>query len=358
LDVRLVGHGHPAIRATHPKTLELTPDEDITQRATCVVAVALEPAASPLAGPVRITLCAGDESFAFEARANSSWNPTDTAVIRRSPMRLPGTFATHASAAASDLPQSLIDALKRLETVVELDVEPLPGQPCAVLFAVDPHRAGDPRLRAEIAAADLVVAEDEIAARLVGERVASGPVSIDGRVLVLAARDLPGQTVTAALDRIEVETVGLPPALAAAAASPSRAPLLIAPDGSDLRRTVRDAPANVRLVVATPADEATALLALGLELRGTDGAVVVQEHAMPVRVRAGTPFDLASNETAYICFDAARADDALDPRVRTAIADLLADGVPTKTVAKSLATLTGWDRRRAYDAVLNWPRPT
>jgi hypothetical protein len=36
------------------------------------------------------------------------------------------------------------------------------------------------------------------------------------------------------------------------------------------------------------------------------------------------------------------------------VAALLADGVSTKTAANALATLTGWDRRRAYDTVLDW----
>jgi hypothetical protein len=30
--------------------------------------------------------------------------------------------------------------------------------------------------------------------------------------------------------------------------------------------------------------------------------------------------------------------------------------VATRTVAKALAALTGWDRRRAYNTVLNWEK--
>lgn len=352
--MRLVGSGHPAIRATHAKTLEFTRDTDITERATCVVGVGLQPVPHALAGPIRLTLRAGDEEFSFEARTSSSWDPTGTAVIRRSAARLPGTFATHSSAAAADLPRTLVAALKRHDAVVELDVKPISGPPCAVLFAIHANEQ-DARLRAELAAADLVVAEDEGAARLVGTRVTSGPVAVDGRVLVVATRELPGQTVVGALDVVEVETVGLPPALAAAAASPSRAPVLIAPGGADPRRAMRDAPANVRLVVAAPADETAALLALNAQLRGRDGAVVVQENTLPLRVRAAEPFEPATNDTIYICFDAAAAETAIDPRVRAAISELLADGVATKTAAKALAALTGWDRRRAYDAVLRWP---
>jgi hypothetical protein len=356
MDVRLVGHGHAAVRATHTKTLELTPDTDITERATCIVAVGIDQAPGALAGPVRITIRAGDQAFTFEARANSSWEPGGTAVIRRGPLRLPGTFATHASAAASDLPRSLVEALRHPDNAVEVTVEPIRGRPCAVLFALDPSSPNDPRLGPELAAADLVVAEDEVAARLIGQRVAHGSVEVDGRVLVVATRELPGQTVVSALGSVDVETVGLAPPLAAAAASPSRAPLLIAPDGTDPRELLRDAPAGVRLVFETPAEEVLAVVRLAAESRGATGAVLVQENAPPVRYVAGAPIELPSHSPVHICFDAAPESTALDPRIRTAIDGLVADGVPTKTAAKALAALTGWDRRRAYDTVLNWPK--
>ena len=41
--MRFVGHGHERIRATHTKTLELSLDPDITERATCVIAVNARP---------------------------------------------------------------------------------------------------------------------------------------------------------------------------------------------------------------------------------------------------------------------------------------------------------------------------
>jgi hypothetical protein len=355
--VRLIGHGSPAIRATHAKTLELTADAEITERATCVVAVGVERAAAPLAGPVRITISAGAEEFTLEARANPAWHPAGPAVIRRSPLRLPGTLATHASAAASDLPRPLVAALQHREARVEVTVEPIHGRPCAVLFAVDPGLPRDARLLAEFAAADLVVAEDDEAARMFGERVGHGPVSVDGRVLVLAVRDLPGQTVLAALRDVEVETIGLPPTLAAAAASPSRGPLLLAPDGADPRELLRRTPAGTRLVLSCDAEQLPDLMRRAAEIRGPGGAVLVQPYAPPVRIAPGGRPTLPSKASVVVCFDADDGDDgeaALDPRVRAALDGLLADGVPTKTAANALAALTGWDRRRAYDTVVGW----
>ena len=349
--MRIVGRGHPAIRATHHKTLELTRDTDITERATCIVAVGVAEAWTPMAGDVRITITTAGTSFSFAARANSSWNPAGTAIIRRSPFRLPDTFATHASAAAHDLPRELAGAMRDPDVVVETAIERVGGRRCAVLFAVDPStRPDDPRLRAELAAADLVIAEDEDAARLVGQRVAHGPVAIDGRVLVLAARDLPGAGVVDALPDADVETVGLQPALSAAAASPSRAPLVLAT--TDPRTVLRTAAAANRVVIGAAAKDVAALLAFAADQRGTGEAVLVQGSAPPIRIRHGEPFELSSNDRVQLCFPAATAGNALDPRVRRAIEGLLADGVSTRVAARTLAELTGWPRRRAYEHLL------
>lgn len=351
--MRLVGHGSPAIRATHAKTLELTRDPEITERGTCIVAVAVDPVAAPLAGPVRITISAGGEHFVLEARANSAWDPTGPAVIRRSPFRLPGTLATHASAAAADLPRALVAALQDPATAVEVTLEPIRGRPCAVLVALPEHgRMDGAQVRAELAAADLIVAEDDEAARALGERTSRGPIPVDGRVVVLATRDLPGQSVLAELDRVDVETIGLPPALSAAAASPSRGPLLIAPDGADPRELLRNTAAGTRLVLRTEADRLPALLTLADEIRGPHGACLVQPYAAPLRVAAGSRPALPSRDPVAVCFDADSSAAALDPRIQAALDGLLADNVPTRTVATALAALTGWDRRRAYDLVV------
>ena len=351
--MRLVGRGHAGIRATHHKTLELSHNEDITERATCVIGVGFSDGVTPIAGDVRITISAGDESFAFDGRGNPGWDPSGTAVIRRSPFRLADTLATHATAAASDLPRTLVDAMRDENATVELFADPIRGRRCVVLFALDLALPRDPRLAAERAAADLVVAEDADAARALGVRTASGPIEVDRRVLVVASRELPGATVVDALTDSEVETVGLSPALAAAAASPSRAPLIIT-DGAP-RDAIRAAPAATRLVLRAPAGEVDAVLELAAGQRGSAGALLVQPHAPPLRVHAGTPVELPSREEVYLCLDPAPEPRTLDPRVRAAIDALLAEGVPTKAAANALAELTGMPRRRAYALLLDWP---
>jgi hypothetical protein len=350
--VRLTGRGHELVRATHAKTLEFTPDTEITARATCVLAVGVDARpAAPLAGPVRITITVGSESFTLHARANPSWDPRGPMVVRRSPLRLPGTLATHADAAASDLPRPLIAALRAGEPV-EVLVEPEPSnEPTVVLFAADPDRPDDAALRAELDAADTVLAEDPEAVRRIGRHDARpGP-----RTLVVATRDLPGRTVVAELAEAAIETVGLPARLAVAAASPSRGPVTFVPDDADARAVLRSVPIAHRLVLSTSPDRLPALVALAKEHRGTAGGVLAQEHLSPTRIRDGVVAELPSQDTVHVCLDARAGESALDPAVRAAIAGLVADGVPTKTAARALAELTGWPRRRAYEFLLDGP---
>lgn len=346
--MRFTGRGHPAIRATHDKTLEIALDGDITGRATCVIAVAGEAdPAAPMAGPVRIRIAAGGERVSLDAVANPNWEPGGAAVIRRSALRLPGTFATEAGAAAADLPRELVAALQDPDALITVDVVAVPdAEPTVVLVAADATMAGpDARLAAELQRADRVEPQDAAARRLAPPRSGDGP-----RRLVVATAGLPVNTDPAAT---RIETVGLPATLAAAAAA-GPGPLTVAPGGADVRDALRRTPADHRLVLTVPAARLSEVLALAGQLRGRAAGVAVQEFGRPVRF-AGAPPELASRADVAVCLAPAPAGEAIDPAVRAAVDELVRAGTPTRTVARALAALTGWDRRRAYDAVLAWP---
>lgn len=345
--MRFVGRGHPAIRATHHKTVELIAADEITDRATCVAGVGMEPAPpAPMAGPVRIRITVADQRFSFDAVANPSWEPGGAAVIRRGPLRLPGTLATDATAASSDLPRELVAALSSPDALVTVDVVPTSAQrPVIVLFAADPSRRDDPRLRAEIEAATEVIAEDAAARRLVAGLEPAGRAE---RTLVVATRELPGGAVAGRLSDTEIDTVGLSSVLAVAAACPSRNPLTI---GGDLRTT----PSAHRLVLSLRRADLPDLMRRAANERGVAAATVMQDHGRPLPATVDEIPDLPGAEEVACCLHPASATETLDPGVRAAVDALLADEVPTKTVSRALAALTGWERRRAYDAVLNWP---
>jgi hypothetical protein len=340
--VRLVGRGDERIRATHTKTLELIAGTELTERATCVIAVDTALPQQRMAGPVRVTITAGDEIFAFDAQANSAWGTTAAAVIRRGPLRLPGTLATHAAAAA-DLPRPLVDRLRDPANVVTVTLDPRESEPCLVIFAVDPAVVDDPRLAAEMTAADRVVAADATAARLVP--AGSLPVDITGRTLVLTTD--PVADLGVVTDGVPVETIGLPPALAAAAAAPWAGPVLFA---TEVPQALRRTPAGYRLVLPTDRRGLPALLRQAHEIRGSTRAVVARDYTDPVVVPVDDPGDFAGADRLFVCPGPGRDD--LDPAVRTAVDGLLTDGVPTRAAARALAALTGWPQRRAYEAVL------
>jgi hypothetical protein len=362
--VRLVGRGHEAIRATHPKTLEFTADTDLTGRGTCIVAVGVRPVGDlpgPLAGRVRITIDAGGESFALLADANSAWDPAGPAVVRRGPLRLPGTLAVNADAAAADLPRELVAALADPRAEVRITLDPVAGSAAVVLLAVDPVAPDNARLRAELDAADAVLAEDDGARRLVA--AATKPATATalrllvpgadlpaGRVLVIATAELPGRSLHA--DGRRVEVLGLPVALAAAAAVPGRAPITMAA-GADVRAALRSTPAGHCLLLDTDRRRLPELLGAAQQLRGAATAVVVQDFADPVVVDISAPTPMFAGATRlWCCFGPAAPGAALDPAVQAAVARLLADGVATKPAARALAALTGWPQRQAYAEVV------
>lgn len=354
--MRFAGRGHPAIRATHGKTLELARDDEITERATCVIAVGARPErAQPMAGPVRITIRAGGHEFGFDADANSSWSSDQPAVIRRGPLFAPPTFATNSTAGADDLPRSLVEALRYEASEVEVVVEKRPSPPTLVLARVDRGVPPDLHLIAELDAADAVVSESAAASAHLGCRTETPlRVPIEGRVLVLSSEWLPGRRVPRM--GVPVETFGLHPSLAAAAAAPWFGPLVISDEGNaDWAGLLRSTPASHRLVLRSGPDT-TALFSAAAAIRGSTVATVAQEFGHPrvVGMHETRPFPGA--EPVWCCLGPGPDGDGLDPLVRKAIDALLAGGVPTKTAATTLATLAGWDRRRAYDAVLGWRR--
>ena len=129
----LVGRGHPAIRATHAKTFELTAEPAITPRATCVLAVGtvLDPNLAPLRGRVRLTLATpGLPALTGEATLNPHRAITDRVVIRRSRALDADTLAVDSTLTADDLPEDFATALTEPGREVTLTVEELgPSRP-------------------------------------------------------------------------------------------------------------------------------------------------------------------------------------------------------------------------------------
>ncbi len=139
--------GHPNIRATHAKTLELTRDADIGERATCVVGVAAEldeEALAGLHGRVALTLSAGTESVVVRGRLNPAFQPGDPLVVRRSPDVTRNAVIVDADVVAAGLPRPLVAALADEDARISVSVEELAGEGAPGVLMVSPAASGAP----------------------------------------------------------------------------------------------------------------------------------------------------------------------------------------------------------------------
>ena len=138
MNFRFYARGHPAVLSTHPTTLELTKEIDVSKNGDCIIAVGssvglrdlpepMKNALSSEACRVRLTLKLDAHRFAIEGRGAPGLtlsHPTDI-VVRKSGFVSDRTLMVHASRAAADLPRSLVELLQdpSRKVFVELAVE-------------------------------------------------------------------------------------------------------------------------------------------------------------------------------------------------------------------------------------------
>jgi len=297
----LLGHGHPAVRASHGKTLELTPSSELGAGGTCVVAVGARVDGVPLAGALRGELSVGDQHVTFEALGNPDWDTSGPAVLRRSDVRKPDTIATHASVSAAELPAELRAALRDPGAQVRLVLRRSAPQPDRLVIAAGEVAAG------EREAADLITETD--------------PSAVTGRVLHL------GRPAPALLLGVPqpVEVVGLDPAVAVAVASPHGAGGEVRRiAAADFEKTIRSARRHGHRTGAV----------LGRLPWVRWGELATLQAPSGVR-------------TVWVCLDPAPVVD-VDER----IAELREQGLSVKQIARTLASELGLPSREIYRRVV------
>lgn len=117
--------GHPALRATHAKTLEIKRDTALSPRETCVIGVGARwdaPAIKSLRGRVEVTVSVGGLSDRFEAQINPGFASAERIVFRKSRHRSEVTLGVAASKGAADIRRELIAALTDPEARAELTI--------------------------------------------------------------------------------------------------------------------------------------------------------------------------------------------------------------------------------------------
>jgi len=131
--------GHPMVRATHQRTVEITTDEHLTPRGDCIVGVRAAKGVARLSpsvkralmsdgARVRLTIVTTAGDFSFGARGSkdlSLENSTDM-VIRRSSYVCGRTLAIEAQSSASEIPRDIVGALRFPDAVGLLRIEVYP----------------------------------------------------------------------------------------------------------------------------------------------------------------------------------------------------------------------------------------
>ncbi|HEX2901812.1 MAG TPA: DUF371 domain-containing protein [Jatrophihabitans sp.] len=359
LVTRFGARGHPQLRASHAKTLEFTTAREVTGRATCVLGVAATLPAEPAAGPLRLLIAItspGAESpaaespaadaieFTVDAVGNPHWQLGSSAVLRRSEHRLPDTFATSASAAASDLPREVAAALTDPGAMIEVSVLRRPSAQTLVRLLAG--GTGADRLRVEAAAANLIVAEDAGArAVLTAAGIASGGEP-GGRTLTVTSRTRPHGNARAD------EVIGWPAELAVLAATGHAGEAVLTAGADEVARLAARNPAAAVVFRAEPAAAAKAALAANRPA----GVVAWVRPDDAERPRFGTGAVPHLPERGEVVMQlgpepAAAAAAAVDPAAL--VRGLLGQGVSPRTAALALAGVPGWSRRSAYEFVLS-----
>jgi uncharacterized protein len=117
--------GHPMVRATHARTIEITTEEHLTPSGDCIIGVGASKGIAQLSpamknalrsdgARVRLTIVAPGGKFSFAARGSKDLtfqSPTDM-VIRRSGFVCGRTLAIRAESSAIEIPRSLVGTLK------------------------------------------------------------------------------------------------------------------------------------------------------------------------------------------------------------------------------------------------------
>ncbi len=121
-----IAMGHKNIRATHETTFEITKEDFLTSRGSCIIGITAEKACSDLSKDLKISLRSDlarvvlklasgeerDEVVAWGSRRITLESPVSM-VIRRSTYVCGRTLAIRANKAARDLDEDLVENLRR-----------------------------------------------------------------------------------------------------------------------------------------------------------------------------------------------------------------------------------------------------
>lgn len=107
--------GHPAILATHVKTLEFTKDSDLTERGDCIIGINADFELEKLkqfSKKVKIICKIDDLESEFKATVNPNFNSDHELVLRKSLFNSDRTFGFNLNRGANHLDREIVEMLK------------------------------------------------------------------------------------------------------------------------------------------------------------------------------------------------------------------------------------------------------
>jgi hypothetical protein len=124
----IIFYGHPNVRSTHTRTIEITKAPTLSLRGDCIIGVNANKACRDLKPRlkyllqqadlvVRIEIEVSDLSFAIDARSDSRLSLLNhhDIVIRKSDFVCPRTVAITCNKASSDIPSDIVHLLGKPE---------------------------------------------------------------------------------------------------------------------------------------------------------------------------------------------------------------------------------------------------
>ena len=131
--------GNPAVLSSHPTTLEITTESNLTKRGDCVVAVkaeyglkdlpaSIKRALSSEKGRGRLTIRVRDQTFTVEGRGSNGLTFThpDEIVVRKSRFVSDRTLMVYANKAAIDIPRRMVKLLQDPAETITIEVSASP----------------------------------------------------------------------------------------------------------------------------------------------------------------------------------------------------------------------------------------
>jgi uncharacterized protein len=129
----IIAFGHPNIRATHPTTLMITKDVDVSKNGDCIIAMSADKSVADLSvqfkealrkpnAKLTVTIEAGGSTVEIRAIGAPKLclcHPTDM-VIRKSDYVCTRTLAVGADKSSIDLPRQLVKKLQEPKQTVKI----------------------------------------------------------------------------------------------------------------------------------------------------------------------------------------------------------------------------------------------